>query len=158
MCDYRGMTTMKNIETYIDSDGILSCAACGDTVTPETNLNAPCAKCVEHAAKTAKHIADNAAAAAKFSIDLVSIQRTAVKKGFQFVGTLANGETIVLRAVATRPYTAAAIHAYGVVSKFRNYDGNIDVRSFVTFHNAAPKPAYSTDRIIRVLPITEVAS
>lgn len=145
--------TVKPVETYINCDGQVACASCGAV---EPDLTVPCQKCIDHAAKMAKHIADNHAASAQFSKELVSVTRTEVKNGFQFVGTLANGETIVLRAKATRPYTVAAIHSYGVVSKFRNYDDNIDVRSFVTFHQATPKPAYKSDVIIRTLPIVEL--
>jgi hypothetical protein len=89
------------------------------------------------------------AGSAAFAADLISVERTAVKKGFQFVGTLANGETLMLRAVATKPYTVAAIHERSVVSKF----DMPDPRGFVTFHNAAPRPAGNWDRIIRLVPI-----
>ncbi len=149
------MTTRKNISTYINSDNNEACAQCGYLVTEATDRNAPCPKCVEHDVKRAKHISDMSVMAAKLVVDLVSIERTAVKKGFQFVGTFANGETLTIRAVATRPYTMAAIHDYPVVSKFRHSDDNVDVRGFVTFHNATPKPSYSSDRIIKVIPISE---
>lgn len=150
------MTNRKNISTYINCDNNEACAQCGDLVTAATDRNAPCVKCVAHDVKRAKHIADMSVMAAKLSVELVSIERTEVKKGFQFVGTFADGQTLTIRAVATRPYTMAAIHDYPVVSKFRHSDDNVDVRGFVTFHNAKPKPSYSSDRIIKVIPITAI--
>lgn len=135
---------MTKTETYINSNGELACAVCGQV--PPTD---PCHKCAAHAARMhAEHLAQVAGSAA-FAADLVSVERTAVKKGFCFVGTLANGETLTLRAVATKPYTVAAIHERSVVSKF----DMPDPRGFVTFHNAAPRPAGSWDKIIRLVPI-----
>ena len=57
--------TVKPVETYINCDGQVACASCGAV---EPDLTVPCQKCIDHAAKMAKHIADNHAASAQFSI------------------------------------------------------------------------------------------
>jgi hypothetical protein len=132
--------------TYINRDGHVACNYCG-TVNPLT----PCSVCSAHRAKLAKEEADQFMASAIFSTNLVKIERTVIGNFFQFTGTLTNGETICLRAKATRPYTVAAIHARSVVSKF----DMPDVRGFVTFHQATPKPAGKWDNIIRTVPVTE---
>jgi hypothetical protein len=137
---------MRKTETYIDNDGHVACAMCG-----AVNPSDPCQTCIDHEAKMQQRLADQRAASAVFSQQLVSVKRTTVKNGWQFVGTLSNGETIMLRTKATRPYTMAAIHDLCVVSKF----DMPDVRGFVTFHNASPKPGGNWDKILRIVQIND---
>lgn len=127
--------------------GIASCDVCGTPWPDETATI--CQTCTDRAAKHAQARAEAAAYAAQLSKELVSIKRTELAKGFKFVATMSDGRTIVVRAKATRPYAFAAIHQWGVVSKF---DG-LDPRGFLTFHSKTPKPAGNWDQIIRTVPI-----
>ncbi len=92
----------------------------------------------------------------------VAFEREALKSGFRFTGFTAEGEKIVVRAKATRPYTFAAIHSHSVNTKFWTYDaegksnGQTDPRGFVTFHGTPnPSRSHRNDAIVAVLPITD---
>jgi hypothetical protein len=139
---------MKNIETYINYEGIESCSSCGDAVTVNTDRNAPCPKCVAHQARMDAARVANLAASKALSINLASVKRVETPKGWRFEGTMTDGTTFVIRKLATRPYAIAAVHSCPVVSKFEH----LDPRTFITLHNAAPKASYS-DVILRTLPI-----
>lgn len=140
---------MKNIETYINYEGVEACASCGVSVTATTDRNAPCVTCVAHQARMAEALAANLAASKALSISLASVKRIETPKGWRFEGTMTDGTTFVIRKLATRPYAIAAVHSNPVVSKFEH----LDPRTFITLHNAAPKASYS-DVILRTLPIS----
>ena len=143
----RMLRSWSMTKTYIDSDGHVACAQCG-----AVNPSSPCQSCIEHEAKRQRNLAEQREAAAKLSLELSSIKRVETPKGWRFEATMNDGSTFVIRAVATRPYTMAAIHDLGVVSKFER----CDFRSFITLHQATPKPAGNWDAILRILPINEM--
>lgn len=85
---------------------------------------------------------------------VVKVERTEVYTkdgrfaGYKFTGTLDNGTTKVLRAKATRPYSTLAVW------RLTCAQACLDVRSYLTFHNATPKGKRG-NQILYTVPITE---
>ena len=136
------------MKTYQNSEGKTACAQCG-AVDPSADLSAPCKVCAQNESDRQERLSKQRATAAILAKSIVDFKSIETAKGWRFEATLDNGETFVVRQLATRPYTKAAIHDLGVVSKF----DMLDPRSFITLHQAAPKPAGNWDNILLVVNI-----
>lgn len=90
------------------------------------------------------------------AMSIVSIRRESVTHGFRFFGIYEDGSERLLRKLATRPYTIAAIHDAPVVSKFINHACETsrcdDPRCYITMHSKTPGGS-KWSKILKLIPI-----